>query len=201
MHKRRYIHLPYIKRILFFWIAGFIFGSTLGVFFLPQYKEQYLYIQKQLYTSILGMNPKDLSYFIFCIFDQVKQMIMIILITFTIFLEIYGKILFMWRGIVTGFLFSAAVKCFGGTGWILFLVSWFPQGIFYALAFIIQFAICYKMREENKSGNLKVKGDLAKWGFIFLLCFISILIGGYLECGINLSLLKKILERCNKIWD
>ena len=51
MHKRRYIHLPYIKRILFFWIAGFIFGSTLGVFFLPQYKEQYLYIQKQLYTK------------------------------------------------------------------------------------------------------------------------------------------------------
>lgn len=178
MHKRKYINLSYLKRILFFWIAGFILGSTLGVFFLPQYKEQYLYIQKQLYTSISGMKAKDLSYFLFCIFVHIKQMIMIILVTFTIFFGIYGKMLFMWKGIVSGVLFSAAIKCFGGMGWLLFLVNWFPQGIFYALALVIQFTLCYKIREENKAGHLKMKGDFAKWGFILFLSFISIVMGG-----------------------
>lgn len=196
MQKGKYINISYIKRILFFGIIGFILGSTLGVFFLPQYKEQYMYMQKQLYTSVSGMGKNDLSYFLFCISDCIKQMILIILFTFTMFFGLYGKMLFIWKGIIMGFVFSTAVKCYGATGWFLFCVNWFPHGIFYMLAFIIQLSLCYSIREEYFGSQIKIKGHIAKWSGFFFLCLVCIIIGGYLESGVNLDLLKSVLEKC-----
>lgn len=196
MQKGKYINIPYIKRIFFFGIVGFILGSTLGVFFLPQYKEQYLYVQKQLYTSISGVSKNDLSYFLFCIYDCLKQMAFIILFTFTMFLGLYGKLFFLWKGIIMGFLFSTAVKCYGVIGWLLFCVNWFPQGIFYLLALVIELSLCYNIREEYYGSQIKIKGHIAKWSGFFFLCLVCILIGGYLESGLNLELLKKVMEKC-----
>lgn len=196
MQKGKYINISYIKRILFFGIIGFILGSTLGVFFLPQYKEQYMYMQKQLYTSVSGMCKNDLSYFLFCISDYVKQMILIILFTFTIFFGLYGKMLFIWKGIIVGFVFSTSVKCYGAAGWFLFCVNWFPQGIFYMLSLIIQLSLCYSIREEYLGSQIKIKGHIAKWSGFFFLCLVCIIIGGYLESGVNLDLLKNVLEKC-----
>lgn len=196
MQKRHYINIPYLKRILFFGIVGFILGSTLGVFFLPQYKEQYMYIQKQLYTSVSGVSKNDISYFLFCIYDYIKHMLLIVLFTFTMFFGVYGKILFIWKGIMLGFVFSTAIKCYGATGWLLFCVNWFPQGIFYLLAFVIQLSVCYSIREEYFGSQLKIKGYIVKWSGFFLLCLICIIIGGYLESGVNLDLLKSILKKC-----
>lgn len=196
MQKRKYINIPYTKRILFFGVVGFILGSTLGVFFLPQYKEQFLYIQKQLYTSLSGVEKYNLSYFLFCIHDCIKEMILIILVTFTIFFGIYGKLLFAWKGVVMGILFSAAIKCYGAMGWLFFFVNWFPQGILYILAFIMEFSLCHNIREENAIGQIKLKGHLIKWGLFLLLCLLAIIIGGYLECSVNLDLLKRVLEKC-----
>lgn len=196
MEKRKYINIPYTKRILFFGLVGFILGSTLGVFFLPQFKEQFIYIQKRLYTSLTPVKKNDLSYFLFGIYDCVKQMILIMFITFTIFFEIYGKILFAWKGFVMGVIFSAAVKCYGVMGVLLFGANWFPQGILYAVALIIQLSLCYQIREENSAGQIKWKGNIGTWGVVFLVCFVCVAVGGYLECNVNLDLLKHALENC-----
>lgn len=191
--KRNVACIGYIKILMIYGGVGFFIGSIVGVILFPQYKAFFLQMQKRLYYSVVGLDKNDISFFIYCVMDKIKLFVIIIVLTFTIYLELYGKILFLWNGMLQGIFFSASIKCYGGEGWGVYAASLFPHDIIYFIAIIMALSFSYNLKVQRY-----VKGyKMAKVKMIIgiLASLLLIFLGGYLECTTNLDLLKLVLKK------
>lgn len=197
MNEQRRNWLHKLSCFLCVWIIGGILGGIVAFCFERKYATSYHEMQLWLYESVKGMKQNQLSFFILNFKSHIKELLLILCLSFTFFSAIYKILYCFWKGIVTGFACIAAVKAYNINGLFLSLLYIFPQGIFYGIGIIVVFFISKEIEEKN----LYLYGKKDSWilkllpGLLF--CMFAIGIGAYLEGNINLILLRKVLDYVN----
>lgn len=113
--------------------------------------------------------------------NRLKDFLLMIILGLTGLRKPVFVTLFVLLGICSGVLLSFEVMRYGFTGILIYVISIFPQYIFYLTALYIMVKTMYQKKIYN-----------AKMWLLIILAFIIVIIGTYFESYVNPLVLKKI---------
>lgn len=196
MKEQRRDSLYSLRSLLVFWIIGCAVGVAIALLFAGQYAESYGAMQIWVYDTVKEMKYNQPAYFILNFKSHGKELLILLLLSFTVFSTMYKILYCFWKGIVIGFIYAAAVKFYSVNGIFLGVAYTLPQGIFYGLGITGMLWLSKRLGEKQLfSGNKKT---LWIWNILPMVLFsvLCVGIGAYMEGNINLLLLKKALKKC-----
>ncbi|KRQ86815.1 Stage II sporulation protein M [Caloramator mitchellensis] len=200
MRRRGKIDLPYLfkNNTVIFLLVTFLF--TIGIVIGALISKGMNYSDKQDLVVYLNnffqiINKENVNLFVL-FFNSLKSNLIIILlvwiISFTIFGSIIASIATIIKGITLGFTISFLLIGFGWRGFIFFLTGILPQNIFLIPGFLMICAnsITYSIKSYKKSRYISNSGDFATYSISLVIFLLLILVGSFVESFISPAIVK-----------
>lgn len=191
------------KYLLYSFFFGIIIGTLFFNLFMPDYFDEIGIFGNYFVDKFNALEIDKSELFTYAFFSRIKEMILILIFSFTIINFVYNILYCLFLGFSTGLFISSLTISSGLKGVWYYVVSISPHYLIYVLLIIFTLSksiqINHHIYKKNnyKDNSLKVmdgKGIILNILLIFSIIFIMCIVEAYLEVYINTALLKKILR-------
>lgn len=140
-------------------------------------------------STINNINVDKNEYFIYCFFRFIKEMLFVMLITYTNFSKLFKKLYIIYISIRLSISLCTCVLLYGILGQIKFLLYLFPGTIIF-------YGFMYLYCKKEKNGRYESqKGLIKKMIITVAICTLFCALLGILETYVNLKIVKLLLVK------
>ncbi len=204
-------------RMIIWFFLGIILASFVINLFCTGFYDR-LGIYSEYFTNrVKDIQIDNKSLFGYCIWQKVKEILLILLISLTSFGRIFQNLYCAYKGAIIAFLICASVLKYGIGGVLIYLISIFPHYITYVMLIVLVLYISVGINENMKafrknrymgvklfegikqaissnSGRSTYKSkSIGKMWIMLPIIIILILITSYLEAYVNTGIMTNIL--------
>lgn len=188
--KEQAVHPKAEYRLFLWFIIGVLAGSLIINMFCRNYRGDINIYNSYIYghSNTINENINKWSYMLYCMGNYIKEFMIILLLNFTPFGNVFNRVFLCIKGILIGILVSANTLTYGAGGILLYIVSIFPHYIVYVPFVISSIYVSIKMSERVKEKDKKI--SIKAIFIVFILAFLT----SVLEAFANYSILQLIYK-------
>lgn len=183
MRRHRYNQLreaEELQKTLLFFLVGFFLGAVFYYIFQQSFES----LKKQLEDNLVIWSQEEnssMALFVKCLWQHGKYLLLFGIFSLGTLKNVYQKLFSWYTGLRNGFLFMFFLFAKGVFGILVYLVSFFPQGLLFVPLYLYLFSVVNENRQDKR--------HVTRW-----ICVILVFITACgLEVKINLPLMEMIL--------
>ena len=170
-------------KLLLFFLSGFIAGLVFGCISGRDYADYAGILSEYYMNKYKYMELEEGRLFFYLVRKRLFPVLCLMLLSRTTLAEHANRLYVIWHGFSFGTLFTLLSVCYGAAGIAVGMTGVFPQYLFYVPAMIIIF------------NSKKVKYGPAEILTVYMIVFVLLAAGIFVETWLNPSLLQGLLKK------